>query len=899
MRWLSRLRSKEQDLDDEIGAHLAIEVKQRVEAGETPEEAERSARKQFGNVALTKETTRAAWGYAWLESPAQDLKYAVRTLRKTPGFTTVAILTLALGIGANTAMFSVVDAALLRPLPFSEPDRLVRISSTKNGASLGGPSTMDMRDFARANHSFEDLVVYDRWRKNVSGILGSSEAEEMVVGLVPGSYFETLRIRPLVGRLFTEQENQYGKHYVAAIGNSFWKTRYGGDPGILGRTIRINSETYVIVAVMPDVIPAWMDRTSSPISIWTPFASTDAWTEASRGDRGSYTLGRLKPGVSYEQARADLETLAADLAREHAIDQGIGVAIEPIADTRAGPVRPLLLMLAGAVGMVLVIACSNLASLLLARNSVRYREIGVRAALGAGRWRLLRQLLIETLLLSVSGGAVGLVLWPVTAGALVRLYANATSPYTTGSDSLRQFWSGSVDVRVLLFTFGISMLTALLFGMAPAFSGSRVSLADTLREGGRSGTAGAGKQRFRRILVITEMALSLMLVVAAGLLAQSIIHLQGQKLGFRSDHLLKAHFYLPPTRYPNASAITRFCDEFGRRVRALPGVLDASVTTVYPPSIQWPKMFTADGSPVARTADIPTAQFGLVDTNYLRMMGMTLAAGRDFAESDTAESLPVALVNEAFVRRYFAQENPIGRKIRLGPPQGLVPLSRGDAGSGAGSMTVVGVVGNFLNAGMALPPSPQILALFRQQPDLNYGFKDIVLRTAIDPKTIAPAVARELRLLDADMPLAEIETMTDYLNDRTADVRFTTLLLAVFAALGTLLSVIGAYGVISYLVAQRTHELGVRRALGADSGSILWLVLRQGIAMGLAGIGIGLAGAFVMRQFLTRLLYGVSGTDPWTLGGASVLLLLVMVIASAVPARRALGIDPAQTLRSE
>jgi putative ABC transport system permease protein len=899
MWWFFRRKSKEEDLDEEILAHLAIEVKQRVDAGETPEEAEVEARRKFGNATLAMEVTREMWGYAWLESLAQDLKYAVRTMRRTPGFTVVAILTLALGIGANTAMFTVIDTALLRPLPFPEPDNVVCIWSTKNGVRQGGPSPMDMRDFAAVNHSFERLVVYDHWRKNVSGILGSTQPEQMVVGLVPGSYFELLRARPLMGRLFTEEENQVGKNYVAAISSSLWRTRFASDSGVLGRTIRINGENYVVVAVMPDVIPAWMDQTGAPVSLWTPFAFADIWSEAARADRGYSALGRLKHGVSFDQARTELAALADQLAREHPIDQGVGATIERLEDTRAGSVRPLLLMLAGAVGMVLVIACSNLAGLLLARNSVRYREIAVRAALGAGKWRLLRQLFLETLLLSLSGGAVGLLLSSVTSAALVRMNAHGALPYTTAANSLPMFWSTGVDLRVLLFTLGISVFTALLFGLAPAFAGSRVSVADTLKEAGRTGAAGVGRQRFRRMLVIAEMALSLVLVVAAGLLMQSIVSLQRQNPGFRSDRLLKAHFFLPPARFPDSAAITRFCDEFTQRVRALPGVLDVSVTTIFPPSIRWTQMFTVDGHPLSRITEVPTAKFGVIDAHYIRTLGIALVAGRDFADSDTAGSLRVALINEEFVRRYFPNDNPIGRQIRLGAPPGLVALSPGDAGSGSSSVTVVGVVGNFMNSGMAQPISPQILALFRQQPDLNYGFKDVVLRAAMEPENLIPAVAQQLRSLDSDIPLAEIQTMTQYLHNQTTDARFTTLLLGLFAGLGTILAVIGAYGVVSYLVAQRTNELGIRIALGADSKAILWLVLRQGISMGVAGIALGLAGSFAMRQFLARLLYGVSGTDPWTLGGASVLLLLAAVTATAVPARRAMRIDPVQALRNE
>jgi putative ABC transport system permease protein len=839
------------------------------------------------------------WGSRQLESLGQDLKYAGKGMRRTPGFTAVAILILALGIGANTAIFSVVDAALLRPLPFPDSDRLVRVWSTKNGTPVGGPSAMDMRDMAATAHSFEGMVVYDHWRKNVSGILGSNEPEEMVIGLVPGTYFELLRIRPILGRLFSEAENVYGRHYVAAISNRFWRTRFAADPRILERTLRINGETYSIVAVVPDVVPGWMDQTTAPITIWTPYASADMWSESQRGGRGDSSLGRLKPGVSFDQARAEVATLAARLAQEHPVDQGVGATVEPLADTRAGPLGPILLMLCGAVGMVLVIACANLASLLLARNSARSREMAIRAALGAGRSRLLRQLAMETLLLSLAGGLAGLGLSSAASVALMRMNTAKALPYTAASNALGQFWSAAPELRVLLFTLGISIVTAVLFGLAPAFTGTRVSLADTLKEGGRSAGIGSGRQRFRRMLVTTEVALSLILVFAAGLLAQTMARLQRQDPGFRVDHLLIAHVYIPPARYPDADAITRFCDAFGERVRSLPGVLDASVTTGYPPSMPWQQMFTVPGSPFLRTTDVPVARFAAVDARYLRTLGFALLSGRDFAETDTSASQPVAVVNEEFVRRYFPNQDPIGRQIHPGPPPGVPAVPLQDFGSSSRNIAIAGVVRNFMNRGMALPPAPQIFTLFRQQPGLNFGFKDIVVRTTTNPESIVPAVARELKSLDADIPLGEIRSMETHMGNQTADTRFIAVLLGLFAGLGTILALIGTYGVVAYLVAQRTQELGVRLALGASSTDILWLVLRYGLLIGLAGVGLGLAGAMAGRRLLVRFLYGVAVSDPFTLLGAGVLLLIVVVAASAIPARRAMRIDPVQALRGE
>ncbi len=898
--WWRRFRqAREEELDEEIQAHLAIETKQRIEAGEPAAEAEQSARRAFGNVGAVKEVTRGMWQYNRLETLTQDLRYAARGMRRTPGFTAVAILILALGAGANTVIFRMLDAALLQPLEFPESGRLVRVWSTSNGAPVGGPSALDMRDFAASARGFEGLIVYDHWRKNVSGILGSNRAEEMVVGLVPGSYFELLGIRPIRGRLFSAAENVYGRHYAAIVSRQFWQTSFSGDPGILGKTIRINGETYSIVGIVPDVVPGWMDQTTAPIRIWTPFASETMWSEAERGGRGNSSLGRLKPGVSYEAARTELAALAARLAQAYPSDRGIGVAVEPLVDTRAGTARPMLLMLSAAVVMVLVIACANLASLLLARNSARSREMAIRAALGAPRSRLLRQLFIEALVLSLAGSLAGLGLASAASFALARMNDSGTLPYTTAANALGRFSSAAPDTRILLFALGISLVTAVLFGLAPAFTGTRVSLGDTLREGGRSGAAGLGRQRFRRMLVIGEIALSLVLVFGAGLLTQTMARLLRQDPGFRPDHLLMAHVYIPPARYPDAEAITRFCDSFGQRVRTLPGVLDASLATGYPPNIGWQQAFTIPGRPVSSAADVPLAEFAAVDSHYLATLRLSILDGRGFADTDTSMSQPVVVVNREFVRQFFAGRDPVGRQIHPGPPPGVAPVPLQDFGSFSRDLTIVGVVRNFMNRGMALPPAPQIFALFRQVSGVNIGFKDIAVRTATDPEGIVPAVAHELKSLDADIPLGEIRSMETHMSSQTADTRLATVLLGLFAGLGTILAVIGAYGVVAYLVAQRTQEIGVRLALGAGSTDILWLIVRNGLFMGVAGVALGLGGAAAGRIFLARFLFGVSSSDPVTLFGAAILLLLVIVVASAVPATRAMRIDPVQALRGD
>jgi len=887
------------EMDDELRSHIQLRADDLEASGLPRADAERHARIEFGGYERLKEECHEAAGGMFFESFVQDLKYACRSLRKAPGFSTVAILTLALGIGANTAIFSIVDAALVRPLPFRDADRLVRILATKDGATIGGASPMDVRDFAASAKSFEGMVSYDRWRKNVSGIAGSDSPEDTIVGLVPGSYFELLGVRPVLGRLFTEREGVYGNHYVAAISDRLWRERFAGDAHVLGKTLGINGERYVIVAVMPEVIPGWLEQTSAPVSIWTPFASTTVWTEAARGDRGDYTLGKLKPGVSYERARTELETLTAQLAREHPADRGIGVTLEPLADTRAGPIRPMLRLLSGAVGMVLLIACANLASLLVARNSARARDLAVRTALGASRMRLLRQLLLETLILSLAGGVAGLGFAWMNGWALVRMKANGTMPYTNAANTLPQFWRATPEARVILFTLAISIVTAMIFGLAPALSGTRIALVEALHEAGRSGSAGAAKQRFRRMLVVVEIGLSLVLVFAASLLVETMARLEANDPGFPTDHLLIAHMYIPPVRYPDPDAITRFCDAFGDRVRALPRVLEASVATGYPPVMGWTQLFTVPGVAWSHESDIPTAQFAGVDRHYLRTLRLELVDGRDFSDSDRATSQAVAVVNEEFARRYFPNQEVIGRQIHPGPPPGVAPGPFANFGGSTANITVVGVVRNFMNQGVGQPVAPQIFTLFRQFPGLNFGFKDIVVRTKGDPEVDAPTVARALKFLDADIPLCEIRSMDRHMDMQTTDKRFTTVLLGLFAGLGTILAVVGVYGVVAYLVSQRMHEFGVRLALGAHSKHIVWLVVRYGLIVGLAGVLLGIAGSLVVRKTLARLLYGVSATDPLTLGAVALSLLLVVIAASAIPAARASRVDPVQTLRRE
>ena len=887
-------QAAENDLQRELRSHIELEAEEQQEYGLPADEAHYAARRAFGNATLIAEDVRESWSLAWLGHFFRDLRYGFRSLRRTPGFSTVAVLTLALGIGANTAIFSAIDALMLRPLPFSSPDQLVRIYSIKSGitdtfANPNGPSAPDVRDFAQKSHSFQNMVVYDTWRKNVSFVDSAGEPEQMRVGLVPAAYFEILDVKPIVGRLFTEDENQVGKNFVAAISSHLWRTRFGTDPSILGRKIRINGEPYTIVAVMPDLTPERVESglLDSP-QVWTPFAFSDVWTETSRGERGYLALGRLKPGVSLEQAQADLLVIADALAAAHPVDQGVSVSVKRLADARAGSLRPMLFLLMGAVSLILLIACVNLANLLLARNSARQRELAVRAALGSARGGLIRQLLAETLLLSLVGAATGLVFAKVGLASLTILHPS----------DLPQLQSIQIDWRVLAFTLSVSLLTALLFGLAPAITGTRVNLVDALKQGGRSGTAGKSGKRMRNLLVATEMAMSLMLLVAASLVVQSLVRLQRQNLGIRQDHLLKGHFYVPGVRYPNPTAIAHFCDQFANKVRTLPGVIDATVTTVYPPNNGWTQMLGIPGHQATRIQDIPAVQFGVADAHFRTTLGIPLIRGRDFADSDSATSPPVALITEGFRRLYFPSQDPIGQRIHIGPPQ-FMQLPPGAGVADSSDVTIIGVIGDFKNNGLALPPQPQITVLYSQHPLVNYGFKDIVIRTASDPSSLAPAIRRQLHDLDSDMPFAEVQTIEALVEQESGGQRFTAVLLSLFAVAGLALAVVGIYGVVSFVVAQRNQELAVRIALGASRANVLWLVLKQGLEMAVIGAAIGLSAACATQRLISGILFGISPVDPATFAGGAALLLAVAAIASAIPGMRVMRIDPSEVLRQD
>jgi putative ABC transport system permease protein len=821
----------------------------------------------------------------------QDVRFAARKLQKSPGFTIIAVLTLALGIGANTAMFSIINSVMLRPLPFQDPDRLVRVWSTEKSL-VTGPSPLDTRDFNKFSRTFEGLVAYDIWPKNLSGLTGDIRAEQISVGLVPAEYFQILKMQPFMGRYFTAEENEPGKNFVAALNYSFWQSHFNGDKAILGKTVRINNEPYTIVAVMSDVIPEWMETPHAKVQVWTPFAQyPNIWKPDHRGDRGFTAIGRLKPGVTLREAKADLDRVAANLSEEYLVDRGWGVDVQSLSDIRVGNLRTVLILLMGAVALILLIACANLANLLLARNSFRYREIAVQCALGASKWVLLRQLLTETMLVAATGGILGVMLAWAACTTLERIHPA----------KLPQLNSITLDINVLLFALGVSVLTSVLFGILPSLSATRVNPANALKESGRSATASSSRQYGRQMLAVAEMAFAVMLVIAASLTLQSLLKLQQQQPGFQADHLLTAHLYLPRGLY----SITRkneFCRQLQERVQLLPGVQSAAISTqpgLSDPTSSangWLQPFTFPGRVPEHAEDIPSVRFGMADSHYLHTTRIPLLQGRGFSDSDIGKLPRVALVNQAFVDRYMPNVDPVEKEVDLGIPGKLLGIA--PTADDQIPLKVVGVIGNVKNHGMAQPTSPQITAFFYQysDPDFNGSFKFLLARTSVEPTALIPAIRNILNQIDPDVPLARVRTVEEMISVQAGDSRFNALLFGVFAGIGVLLAIVGVYGVTSYLVAQRTQEIAVRIALGAQQGSIFWLLIKQGIFIGAIGSILGMAGAFTFRQGIAKLVYGISPIDPATFIGAAVLLVCFCILAVVVPTRRALRLSPVVAL---
>jgi putative ABC transport system permease protein len=792
-------------------------------------------------------------------------------LTRSPGFTTVAVLTLALGIGANTAIFSVINAVLLRALPYEEADRLVFLTEWSEQVPEMSFSVANLKDVRDQSTSFESLVGF-----NGTGFIlntEGAEAERLSGRQVSSGLFPTLRKAPVLGRGFTADDDKPGAEPVAILSEGYWERRFGRDPGMVGRHLVLSGESFTVVGIMPKTVHgSW-----KTIDVYTPLLRLEdkIGGEKNRGNHpGIYVIGRLKPGITVERARTDVKGIAARLAQQHPDSSARqSMTLETLHQSYVGDLRPALMLLLGAVAFVLLIACGNVANLLLARAAGRQKEIAVRRALGAPRARIFRQLLTESVLLAALGAVFGILLafWGVR-GLVASLPANVPRV-----DEIR------VDGVVLAFTGALAVFTGLLFGIAPAWKISSGGVQGALREEGR-GTVGPAHHRLRNTLVVAEIALALILLVGAGLLVRSFVHVLAADSGFRADGVLTANLPLPQTRFPEEAKRAAFVRAVVERMKAIPGVEVASAAL--PLLGGWQSSFTLEGRPEPPAGQLPSADITRVTPDYFRAMGVRVQQGRVFTDHDTADAPPVAVVDETFVRAHFPGENALGKRFRFGrssPEDKDVKW-----------MEIVGVVSHVKNYGVDQESRVEIYLPYFQSPVTT---ATLIVRSSTDPAALAASVRQAVKAVDPEVPVYSVRTLAEIVSDRTAQRRLAVMLITVFAAVALLLAAVGIYGVMSYAVAQRTQEIGIRMALGAERRDILRMVLRHGSLMAAAGIAVGLTVALGLARLITSLLFQVSATDPPTFSVVPVVLIAVALVACYIPARRATRVDPLVALR--
>jgi putative ABC transport system permease protein len=818
-----------------------------------------------------------------MDSLLRDIRYALRRLRKSPAFAAIVVLTLALGIGANTAIFSVVNAVLLRALPYREPDRLVTINHFYNNPELNyleAPvSAIGFRDYRDKTRSFQAVAVESGWSANLTG---SGDPERVPASRVSGDYFRVLGVPPALGRVFGRDEDEPGKNRVVVLSDGLWRRVYGADRAAIGKTIQLNGESYTILGVMPREFRAFFSRDAD---IWTPLAlPPDQFNPNNYTNEWLQLTARLKPGLSLEQAQAEMRAFAENLKRTYPNEFGRTwtLRVKSINELATGKIRPALLVLLGAVGFVLLIACANVANLLLARGAVRIKEVAIRSALGAERWTLVRQLLTESVILALAGAALGLVLayWGVKSVTVLAPQLARTGGIT-------------IDVTVLVFTLGIAVLTGLLFGLAPAVQTSHTDLQATLKEGGRTGASDASGRIVRRALVVGEVALALTLLVGAGLLIKSVARLQRVEPGFDPDNLLTFNVALPRVKYASDTAKVQFFDQALARIAEVPGVVAAGGTSNMPFGGNWSTgSFNIEGHTPGPNQPGPWGDIRVVSPDFFRTMRIPLKQGRVLAMQDDASSQPVAVIDDEFVRKYFRGQNPIGRRIYFGPPpsDSVKPTY----------ITIVGVVGHTMHEGLDADPRLQLYLSYRQPQRFGaLPFMSIAVRTQGDPLRMTGTVRHAVQSVDKDMPLSAIKSMDDLIGSSIGQRRLSMILLGTFSGIALLLASIGIYGVMSYSVAQRGREIGIRMALGAERGRVLALVVGQGMALAGLGVVIGLAGAFALTRLLGNQLYSVTPTDPGTFTAVAGLLTAIALGATLPPALRATRVDPVVALREE
>jgi putative ABC transport system permease protein len=814
-----------------------------------------------------------------MENFWQDIKYGVRMLLKTPSFSIIATIALALGIGANTAIFSVVNAVLLRPLPYANPEQLLAVweSDQQRGQTQGTYSYPNFFDLRSQNHVFEHVGAYH----NSDFIMtGRGEPARLQGAVMTADMFSLLGIAPLAGRGFLPDEDKPGASgRVVVLSQELFQKRFNADAGVLNQSITLDGASYTVVGVMPRSFQFPIQN--DPVDLWTTIAGDASGKSPVTESRGAHFLriiARLKPGITIEQAQAEVSTIAVRLEQQYPdTNTHKGTRLQPALTALVGDVRPALLILLGAVGCVLLIACANVANLLLARAMSRHKEMAIRSALGASRLRVVRQLLTESVLLSLVGGALGLLLAVWWSDLLVSL----------GKDDIPRALQVGLDWRVLGFTLTVSVLTGLVFGLVPALHSAKTELTETLKEGGRSSSTGARRNRIRGVLVVVELAVAVVLLVGAGLLIQSLWRLRQVNPGFQPQNVLTFNVAVPEVRYATDKQAVFFHD-LAARIETLPGVQSASAVTPLPLSgDRYSLSFATDGRPVAKK-DQPSADFFNVGLGYFRAMGIPLVKGRDFNEGDQHKSTPVIIVTEEFARQNFPNEDPLGKRIQPG-------ISTYEDQK-APMREIVGVVGNIRNLSLDKETKP---TFYVPQTQVPFNQMTMVVRTTTDPHSLISAVTKEVNALDKDLPLFGTKTMEEYLATSVAAPRFNTTLLSIFAGVALILTIVGLYGVMSYSVAQRTNEIGIRMALGAQTQDVLRLIVGQGLKLVLVGLAIGLVGSLGLKWLISRMLFGITALDPLTYLAVATLLIFVALLACYIPARRASHVDPMEALRYE